>query len=132
MGLTEELIQLVWEKGLKVEEYDPNRVRKDACGAWMIKEDYGDRNSVFGWEVDHIYPKSKLEELGVPEDNIDNILNLRPLNWRNNDSKSDNFPIYKASITSEDNRNILKEEGLEINEAVKQQILSFYSSYLPQ
>ena len=130
MRLTEELIQLVWEKGLKVEEYDPNRVRKDACGAWMIRENYGDRDSVFGWEIDHIYPKSKLEKLEVPEDDIDNILNLRPLNWRNNDSKSNNFPIYKASITSEDNRNILREEELEINESVRQQILSLYSSYL--
>lgn len=130
MGLTEELIQLVWEKGLKVEEYDPNRVRKDACGAWMIRENYGDRDSVFGWEIDHIYPKSRLEMLEVPEDDIDNILNLRPLNWRNNDSKSNNFPIYKASITSEDNRNILREEELEINESVRQQILSLYSSYL--
>lgn len=130
MGLTEELIQLVWEKGLKVEEYDPNRVRKDACGAWMIRENYGDRDSVFGWEIDHIYPKSRLEKLEVPEDDIDNILNLRPLNWRNNDSKSNNFPIYKASITSEDNRNILREEELEINESVRQQILSLYSSYL--
>lgn len=132
MALTENTIQLVWEKGLKVDEYDPNNVRKDACGAWIVRADYGNRDSVFGWEVDHIYPKSTLEDLKVPEDDIDNIINLRPLNWRNNDSKSDNFPIYKASITSEDNRNILKEEGLEINEAVKQQILSFYSSYLPQ
>lgn len=132
MALTENIIQQVWEKGIKVNEYDPNRVRKDACGAWIVREEYGNRDSVFGWEVDHIYPKSKLENIQVPEDSIDNILNLRPLNWRNNDAKSDSFPIYKASITSENNRNILKDEELEINESVRQHILSFYSSYLTE
>lgn len=58
----EALKQLVWEKGRAVLGYDSKFVRKDACGAWMSFEDYNDRNSPCGWEIDHVYPKSKLEK----------------------------------------------------------------------
>lgn len=57
-------------------------------------EDFGDRNSAFGWEIDHIYPASKLKERkDVTDEQIDDMRNLRPLNWRNNASKGADYPF---------------------------------------
>ena len=90
---TDEQINEIWNKGLQDSKFDPNLVRRDACGAWMIRSRYNDRKSPFGWEVDHIYPESKLKELEVPNELIDNIVNLRPLNWKNNVSKGSDYHI---------------------------------------
>lgn len=76
MSYKMELILAVWQKAAIVPGYDPARWRKDACGAWMYWGAYGDRNSAFGWEVDHIVPKSD----GGPDD----LTNLRPLHHENN------------------------------------------------
>ena len=76
---TDEQLNEIWEKGLIDSRFDPNLVRKDACGAWMIRGRYNDQKSTFGWEVDHIYPESKLKNLEVPDELIDNMVNLRPL-----------------------------------------------------
>ena len=93
---TEEQLNKIWEKGLKDDKYNPDFVRKDACGAWMIKGRYNDRSSSFGWEVDHIYPESKLRDMNVPQQKIDDICNLRPLNWNNNVSKGSDYPHYQS------------------------------------
>ena len=37
---TDELINKIWEKGSKDPKYNPDFVRKDACGAWIIKGKY--------------------------------------------------------------------------------------------
>lgn len=42
---------------------------------------YGDRDSITGWEIDHI--------LALANGGRSNIENLQPLNWRNNNLKSD-------------------------------------------
>ena len=46
----------VWEKGASVPHNDPDIFRKDACGAWMKKSDYG-KNTEYGWEIGHLVPK---------------------------------------------------------------------------
>jgi hypothetical protein len=56
-----ERLDVIWNKGQVVKGYNEKCYRKDACGAWMIREKYGDRTSPFGWEIDHIYPKSILK-----------------------------------------------------------------------
>ncbi|MFN9492952.1 MAG: HNH endonuclease signature motif containing protein [Sphingobacteriales bacterium] len=57
----------------------------------MIKRsDYGNTNSRYGWEVDHIKPVSK--------DGKDDLQNLQPLQWENNRYKSDNFPQWYCKL----------------------------------
>ena len=70
------LVQAVWEKGSIVQGFDPALWRKDAYGSLMHRFAYGNRNSEFGWEKDHVWPSA----LGGQT----NYFNYRPLHWRNN------------------------------------------------
>jgi hypothetical protein len=74
-------LRAVWQKGTTVPGYDSSTYRKDACGAWMEWSQYGNRDSVYGWEVDHVTP--------VSSGGSDDLSNLRPLQWENNAAKSD-------------------------------------------
>lgn len=76
MAFTEWTILKVWQKGSIVLGYDSNIWRKDDYGSLMYFVDYGDRNSQYGWEIDHI--------AAVSEGGSDNPWNLRPLQWENN------------------------------------------------
>lgn len=82
----------VWNKGCIVLGYDQNKWRKDVCGAWIGWDYYGNRNSDYGWEIDHITPVARGGE--------DMIKNLRPLHWKNNASKQDGnlVCIVKARV----------------------------------
>lgn len=93
-----EIIDKVWDKGSVVPNFDPTRFRKDFCGAWMIKEGYGNSQNIYGWEIDHILPLSA----GGTED----IDNLQPLQWTNNRNKIENYPQWDCKITSNNNVNI--------------------------
>ena len=78
MSFNEQIVQAVWQKGTIVSGNDPNIWRKDQCRAWMGRELHGDRQSQYGWEVDHINPSGG-----------DNLTNLRPLQWVTNAEKSE-------------------------------------------
>jgi len=91
-----EVLQAIWEKGVPVSSHDPAKWRKDVCGAWMYWGAYGDRNSVFGWEIDHIIPRSA--------GGLDDLANLRPLHYENNIVRL-NGPL-RCIITSSGGRNI--------------------------
>lgn len=119
MNITNELKRSVWEKAQIVEGFNSDMYRKDPCGAWIAWDKYGVQDSVYGWEVDHIYPKSLLEERGFDEDKINDIRNLRPMQHENNASKSDDYPSYTAVITSEGNKNVYKEMNLTVNKAIR-------------
>ena len=95
MAWTDETIQKVWEKGVVVQGNDPARWRKDQCGAWIGRAAYGDRDSIYGWEIDHISPGGS-----------DAIGNLRPLQWKNNADKSDGR--LKCNVTASGNTNVDK------------------------
>lgn len=123
-------LDLIWEKAIIVPGYDPHKFRKDSCGAWIVKDKYNDRDSDFGWEVDHIYPQAKLKEKGATDNEIDTLDNLRPLNWHNNLSKGTDYPIYSANVTAEGNTNTVKEDKYEINKDTQETIKKIYSKYL--
>ena len=45
----------VWEKAKVVDGVDKDKKRKDACGAWIEWDNYGDTTkNGSGWEIDHI------------------------------------------------------------------------------
>ena len=82
-------LRLVWEKAKSLQNYDSNCIRKDKCGAWIKFDKYGDRTSEYGWEIDHIIPKSK----GGTEDRC----NLQPLHWDNNVAKGEGLLVCKVT-----------------------------------
>ena len=101
----EELLE-IWSKGNIVPNYDPAKFRKDRVGAWMSWSDYGqtDNELGLGWEVDHIVP---LANGGADVSN-----NKRPLQWRNNRAKSDNYPEWISEIDSSENRNVYRKKRI--------------------
>jgi hypothetical protein len=68
--------ELVWRKGVVDPLWSPDLVRRDYRGNLIFRKDHGNRNSPFGWEIDHITPYSV--------DGSDLLSNLRPVQWRLN------------------------------------------------
>lgn len=96
MAWSEDMIQKVWEKATRVTNNDPNIFRKDQCGAWINRSQYGNRDAKYGWEIDHITT--------VSDQGGDELSNLRPLHWENNCRKQDNR--LTTFVTSKGNENI--------------------------
>ena len=71
-------------------ELDPSEFRFDDLGAIIKRSEQGTK-SEFGWNVDHIFPRSKGGD--------DNIKNLQLLHWKNNEAKGDDFPGYCVGVT---------------------------------
>jgi len=78
MSFDDEDINKVWQKGRIISNFDSGTWRWDVCGAVMKRNEYGNRQSKYGWEIDHIYPNGG-----------DSLSNLQPLQWENNVAKSD-------------------------------------------
>jgi hypothetical protein len=119
----------IWNKMSSVPGKDPDKFKLDACGALIEWEKYGDRQDDFGWEADHVVPKSLLQKKGVPEDEYDDEVNLRPMHWKNNDSKSSDYPEYQAKVKYEGGRNIDKEGVYEVNKDLQQILHNKYAKY---
>ncbi len=111
-------IQKIWNKGITVEGYNKDLYRQDFAGAWISRDAYGDRDSILGWEIDHVYPQSR--------GGGDELVNLRPMNWRNNLSKGDDYPKYNADITSKDNVNIEKTTTCTVNSKLQEILNKMY------
>lgn len=76
-------INAVWVKATIVQGYDASLYRKDRCGTWICRTQYGSTDK-WGWEIDHILP--------VARGGNDSLQNLQPLFWRTNRQKGDTFP----------------------------------------
>ena len=75
---------------------------QDCFGVWMNKNDYGDtekkrirpgntKSYSYGWEIDHIRPKSDFGENADP----DLYNNYEIMQWNNNRTKADNYPQFE-------------------------------------
>lgn len=96
MNFTSETILKVWQKAV-IDEYNvPNDYRKDECGAWIERAQYGNHDSAYGWEIDHI---------NLESDDMDNLSNLRPLHWKNNGRKDDGR--LACAVTSSGTTNVV-------------------------
>ena len=71
--MMESRIKQAWENGKIVRDHDASKARKDACGAWIVFSEYGNRESGFGWQIDR-GGGNKLSK-------------LRPLQWENKTGK---------------------------------------------
>lgn len=116
--MNEDLKNRIWDKASIVKGVDPNFIRKDCCGAWIIKSEFGNVNSKFGWEIDHVYPQSKGGD--------DQILNLRPMQWENNRAKGDDFPVYNIAVCAEGNENVNHEKQFKINASLLEKLGDLY------
>lgn len=97
-NITKEQADAIW-----VQHFGDVKWAKDKAGAWICRENYGiTRELGYGWEIDHKVPESR--------GGTDSIFNLRPLQWQNNRSKSDNYPIWDSVVTSDNDHNIYKKE----------------------
>jgi 5-methylcytosine-specific restriction endonuclease McrA len=83
-------IEAVWAKARVSAVHRPLRV--DAFGSLIWKEAYGNTNSKFGWEIDHIRP--------VVKGGGDELENLQPLQWQNHRRKGDSFANGDARLLS--------------------------------
>ena len=66
----------VWEKGRLILGWNSAEWRRDDYGNLIAFSAYGNRNSQYGWEIDHITP--------VDNGGGDELRNLRPLQWEAN------------------------------------------------
>lgn len=126
METKEKLKKSVWEKGLKVSGFDPKKIRKDACGAWIAWDKYEDLRSPFGWQIDHIYPEARLKLRHLDKKLIDKIDNLRPFHWRNNEIKGTDYPIYCSAIKANGNHNEEVNDTYEVNKDVQLSLKQLY------
>ncbi len=84
MDLNRETAMRLWNK-----QFGKSTRVKDFTGREMVKGAYNDRNSEYGWNVDHILPQSRG---GKTADH-----NLICCNIQTNDEKADRFPTFKAN-----------------------------------
>ena len=119
----DEIIDKVWKKGRRVNGKDPNEYRLDAAGA-LMKRSHRGTDDDYDWEIDHVFPKHRLEEELIPEEEWDNLDNLRPFNAKNNVKKSDDYPTYTRKLVFDKslNRNVESEKEKVVNEDVQRAI----------
>ena len=127
MEFSEDDIQGAWDRATAVVGFDKTRFRKDACGAWIMRNKYGDTDSLYGWVIDHIIPRALLKEKGiVDEKKVSAAINLRALQHENNTSKSDDYPSYTAVVTSKGAENVKEWNFLQVNKKKQEELNNFY------
>ena len=118
MKYSDDIIEKVWQTAKIVDGMDARMVRKDPCGAWIVRDKFGMADNDFGWEIDHIYPRA----LGGD----DNSHNLRAMHCANNRSKGDNYPSYIAAVTASGSVNVPMRRVLKVNKAKREVLEEMY------
>ena len=98
----------VWERARQIDGVDADSMRQDYAGAWIRYVDYGNRNSQYGWEIDHLKPLS----LGGAED----LSNYLPLQWQNNVRKVNDYPRWTTAVSADGQNNIEIEKYWKVND----------------
>jgi 5-methylcytosine-specific restriction endonuclease McrA len=75
--------QALWQKGQPIPNFPPEEYRRDVAGFALRYTDFGDVTSMYGWEIDHIFP--------IALGGNDTLANLQPLHWKNNSDKGDSL-----------------------------------------
>ena len=99
---TEEEKSYAWNRCKTIEGKDPDKWRQDYAGAYMWWIKYGDTDSQYGWEIDHIKPLDK--------DGTYEKTNLVAMQWENNRHKDNNYPRWETnrSFDGENNVEVIK------------------------
>jgi hypothetical protein len=73
MNFSEKIVNEVWEKARVIHGFDADKFRTDKFGEWILKSQYGNRLSEFGWKIDLDDPAKGYE--------LDNLI---PVQWKHN------------------------------------------------
>lgn len=111
-------IDAIWQKALSINGLDNSLIRADVCGAIIMRQFYGDRNSDFGWEIDHILPVAK----GGDEQ----LINLRPMHWKNVIAKGDDYPYYFTAMRADGKINKPYERQIRVNDKLQKRLEEVY------
>lgn len=118
-NFTDDKINSVWKKATMIEGQNPALYRQDVGGARIQRDKYGMEESL-GWEIDHMFPES----LGGNE----NLINLQPLQWENNRTKSNDFPNYSTSVSSDGIANQKKDQKWKFTDEFIKTLKELYPS----
>lgn len=119
MMTDEEKIEYCWNHANIVKGYDKDTIRKDVCGAWILKEHYGLKDSEFGWEIDHVFP------IIMGGDDFEQ--NIRAMHCKNNESKGDDYPVYESVIRAYGIKNVKLKSDCIVNENLQQILNEHYN-----
>ncbi|PAT00991.1 hypothetical protein CI105_08865 [Candidatus Izimaplasma bacterium ZiA1] len=97
MSWTERDKRLVWNNATIVTHEEKDIWRKEACGAWISWNQFGNRDSEYGWEIDHI--------TAVANGGGNELNNLQALYWKNNEFKADKTTTRYCVVTAKGTRN---------------------------
>lgn len=95
-----ELISIVWEKAQIIKGFDPDEIRKDACGA-LIKRELFRKNNFplsMSWDINFIQKKTI-------NNKSEDYNNLQPLQWENHKNKMLDSLAWKCCVTSKGEKN---------------------------
>jgi hypothetical protein len=113
------LKDIAWKGARTVDGHDVNLERMDACGAWIHYDDFENHNSEFGWEIDHVFPITKLRSLKIPRKLWNHATNIRAMHWLNNQSKANSYPTYISKVQAKNSNNVESVKTFYVEEALQ-------------
>ena len=111
-------IDSIWNRASAVDGYDGSLIRMDSCGAWILKAEYGNMESEYGWAIDHVFPVSRGGD--------DSMINLRPMQWRNNMAKASDFPVYYSAVIADGSNNVPRVNQFKVSESLLKELRKIY------